>query len=83
MSIKGKLISLVAVTIGSMVISLCLVGYFVIQYSGNEAAKDRLVSYQQAVQKDMDERLRVQETLAGFIQSDTLIAEAIATGNVE
>ena len=83
MSIKGKLISLVAVTIGSMVIALCLVGYFVIQYSGDEAAKVQLLSYQQAVQKDIDERLRVEETLAAFIQSDKLIAEAIATGNID
>ena len=82
MSIKGKLISLVSVTIGSMVVSLCLVGYFVIHYSGNQMAREQLVSYQQAVQKEVDERLRVQETLAGFIRSDAPIAEALGTGNV-
>ena len=82
MSIKGKLISLVSVTIGSMVVALCLVGYFVIHYSGNRMAREQLVSYQQAVQKEVDERLRVQETLAGFIRSDAPIAEALGTGNV-
>ena len=82
MSIFKKLILLVGSTISVLVVALCLLGYFSISETANDAAHRQLQVYSNVFQEKINSAKQAQESLAYSLQQGDALPKAMSTGDV-
>ncbi|MDR0827130.1 MAG: hypothetical protein LBN33_04515, partial [Desulfovibrio sp.] len=83
MSISKKLILMITGTVLSLVIALCLAGYFIISSSSEETAQQQLKIFEASVEKTVQASLDAQQVISALASADDAIALAIAGGDMD
>ena len=83
MSIFKKLLLLITTTILCLIITLCLLGYYLISSTGDENAQQDLAVYSNIVQEKVDSSLQAMLTLGEQLQTDLRMGNAITARDTE
>ncbi|MCL2876941.1 MAG: cache domain-containing protein, partial [Betaproteobacteria bacterium] len=81
MSIFKKLFTLVCCTILVLLVSLCLLSYFLIPALGDSTAKARLGAYKSIVDRELKNFLIAQASLGDMLRNNSQFALAVANSN--